>query len=186
MFVGGECAARAQAGQCGPFGNQVGHVAHVLPPFRPAKCRYTRVMPSFDIVSKINSMEVENAVSQAKKELATRFDFKDSKAEITLEKHEIKLTAPDAYKMKTLVEIVLGKLAKRGISTLVGGMCETDFSGYPDCRKDTLQTLAKALAMGMDRPFTIETPLMSVMPRPASRAARPIRSADPRSPSDGG
>ena len=61
-------------------------------------------------------MEVENAVSQAKKELATRFDFKDSKAEITLEKSEIKLTAPDAFKMKTLVEIVLGKLAKRGIS----------------------------------------------------------------------
>jgi uncharacterized protein YajQ (UPF0234 family) len=73
-------------------------------------------MPSFDIVSKVNSMEVENAVSQAKKELATRFDFKDSKAEITLEKSEIKLTAPDAFKMKTLVEIVLGKLAKRGIS----------------------------------------------------------------------
>ena len=73
-------------------------------------------MPSFDIVSKVNSMEVENAVSQAKKELATRFDFKGSKAEIIQEKHEIKLTAPDAYKMTTLVEIVLGKLAKRGIS----------------------------------------------------------------------
>jgi uncharacterized protein YajQ (UPF0234 family) len=74
-------------------------------------------MPSFDIVSKINSMEVENAVAQAKKELATRFDFKDSKAEITLEKNEIKLTAPDAYKMKILVkDIVLSKLAKRGIS----------------------------------------------------------------------
>lgn len=73
-------------------------------------------MPSFDIVSKVNSMEVENAVSQAQKELATRFDFKGSKAEITLVKLEIQLTAPDAYKMKTLVEIVLGKLAKRGIS----------------------------------------------------------------------
>ncbi len=77
---------------------------------------YTAVMPSFDIVSKVNSMEVENAVSQAKKELTTRFDFKGSKAEITLEKLEVKLVAPDAYKMKTLVEIVLGKLAKRGIS----------------------------------------------------------------------
>ena len=73
-------------------------------------------MPSFDIVSKVNSMEVENAVSQAKKELATRFDFKGTKSEITQEKLEIKLVAPDAYKMKTLVEIVLGKLAKRGIS----------------------------------------------------------------------
>ncbi len=49
---------------------------------------------------------------------------------------------------------------RRGITTLVGGMCETDFSGYPDCRNDTLQTLAKALSLGMDREFTIETPLM--------------------------
>ncbi len=48
-------------------------------------------MPSFDIVSQVNSMEIENAVNQAKKELANRFDFKMSKAEITLEKNEIKL-----------------------------------------------------------------------------------------------
>ena len=49
---------------------------------------------------------------------------------------------------------------RRGILALVGGMCETDFSGYPDCRNDTLQTLAKALSLGMDRDFTVETPLM--------------------------
>jgi len=48
----------------------------------------------------------------------------------------------------------------RGIRTLVGGMCETDFSGYPDCRNDTLQTLAKAISLGMNAQFTIETPLM--------------------------
>jgi len=49
---------------------------------------------------------------------------------------------------------------RRGMTTLVGGMCETDYSGYPDCRNETLQTLARALALGMDRPFEIETPLM--------------------------
>lgn len=49
---------------------------------------------------------------------------------------------------------------RRGIATLVGGMCETDFSGYPDCRNDTLQALAVALSLGMARQFTIETPLM--------------------------
>ena len=49
---------------------------------------------------------------------------------------------------------------RRGIRTLVGGMCETDYSGYPDCRNDTLQTLAKAISLGMDAPFSIETPLM--------------------------
>jgi 7-cyano-7-deazaguanine synthase len=49
---------------------------------------------------------------------------------------------------------------RRGTSVLVGGMCQTDFSGYPDCRNDTLQMLASALALGMDAPVAIETPLM--------------------------
>ena len=73
-------------------------------------------MPSFDIVSKVNSMEVENAINQAQKELISRFDFKGSGAEIVLEKHEVKLRAPDAFKMRALVEMVVAKLAKRGIS----------------------------------------------------------------------
>jgi 7-cyano-7-deazaguanine synthase len=49
---------------------------------------------------------------------------------------------------------------RRGLTHLVGGMCETDFSGYPDCRRDTLDALERALNLGMDRDFTIETPLM--------------------------
>ena len=73
-------------------------------------------MPSFDIVSEINSMEIENAVNQAKKELANRFDFKGSKAEIVLEENEIKLSAEDQFKVKALLEMVMGKLAKRQIS----------------------------------------------------------------------
>ena len=73
-------------------------------------------MPSFDIVSQVSSMEIENAVNIAKKELANRFDFKGSKAEILLEKDEIKLTAENEFKIKGLAEIVLGKLAKRNIS----------------------------------------------------------------------
>lgn len=49
---------------------------------------------------------------------------------------------------------------RRGIDALVGGMCETDFSGYPDCRRDTLDAMQSALNLGMDRNFRIETPLM--------------------------
>lgn len=49
---------------------------------------------------------------------------------------------------------------RRGIAILVGGMCETDFSGYPDCRRDTLDALATALSLGMAAPCRIETPLM--------------------------
>ena len=73
-------------------------------------------MPSFDIVSKVNSMEVENAINQAQKELLSRFDFKGAGAEILLEKNEIKLRAVDHFKIRALVEIVIGKLTKRGIS----------------------------------------------------------------------
>lgn len=73
-------------------------------------------MPSFDIVSEVNSMEIENAVNQAKKELASRFDFKGANAEIILEKNEIKLSATDQFKMTALVEMVVTKLAKRGVS----------------------------------------------------------------------
>lgn len=49
---------------------------------------------------------------------------------------------------------------RRGAHILVGGMCETDYSGYPDCRSDTLQALEKALALGTDTAFIIDTPLM--------------------------
>lgn len=61
-------------------------------------------------------MEIENAVNMAKKELANRFDFKGSQAEIQLDKNEIKLTAADQFKIDGLVEIVIGKLAKRNVS----------------------------------------------------------------------
>jgi 7-cyano-7-deazaguanine synthase len=49
---------------------------------------------------------------------------------------------------------------RRGLDVLVGGMCETDFSGYPDCRRATLDALESALTLGMDRSFPIATPLM--------------------------
>jgi 7-cyano-7-deazaguanine synthase len=49
---------------------------------------------------------------------------------------------------------------RRDLPVLVGGMCETDFSGYPDCRDDTLKALQVALSLGMDTRFTVETPLM--------------------------
>ncbi len=49
---------------------------------------------------------------------------------------------------------------RRGLNVLIGGMCETDFSGYPDCRRGTLDALETALNLGMDRNFRIETPLM--------------------------
>ena len=49
---------------------------------------------------------------------------------------------------------------RRGATVLVGGMCETDYSGYPDCRDNTLKSLQVSLSLGLDSPMVIETPLM--------------------------
>jgi len=49
---------------------------------------------------------------------------------------------------------------RRGASTIVGGMCETDYSGYPDCRDETIATLENAVSLGLDKEMTFETPLM--------------------------
>jgi cyclic-di-GMP-binding protein len=92
-------------------------------------------MPTFDIVSEVNSMEIENAVNQANKELANRFDFKGSKAEILLEKNEIKLSAEDEFKVKTLVEMVMGRRAKRQISLKNVEKCEPDLSPLGHARQ---------------------------------------------------
>ncbi len=72
-------------------------------------------MPSFDIVSEVDGQEIDNALNQARKELATRFDLKDAKTEIIREKDKIVLAADDAAHLKALREIVIGKLSKRGV-----------------------------------------------------------------------
>lgn len=73
-------------------------------------------MPSFDIVSKVEMQEIDNAVNQTVKEISQRYDFKGSKCEITLEKDAIKLLADDDYKLKAVVDILQSKCIKRGIS----------------------------------------------------------------------
>lgn len=73
-------------------------------------------MPSFDIVSEVDMGEVDNALNQARKELATRFDFKNSPATIELEgKACIRITAEDASRLSALHDIVTGRLAKRNV-----------------------------------------------------------------------
>jgi uncharacterized protein YajQ (UPF0234 family) len=72
-------------------------------------------MPSFDIVSEIDKQELDNAINQARKELATRFDFKGTTAEILAEKEKITLTAEDAARLRGLREIIIGKLSKRSV-----------------------------------------------------------------------
>lgn len=73
---------------------------------------------SFDIVSEANLQEVDNAVNQAQKELAQRFDFKGSKSSIEFNRAEKKITVvgDDEFKLRSVNEILSGKLIKRGVS----------------------------------------------------------------------
>jgi len=73
-------------------------------------------MPSFDIVSKVDMQEVDNAVNQAVKEIAQRYDFKGSKCSITPEKDSVKILADDDYKLKAVVDVLQSKFLKRSIS----------------------------------------------------------------------
>lgn len=74
-------------------------------------------MPSFDIVSKVEMQEVDNAVNQAQKEMQQRYDFKGSKSEIKWEKkEEMTIVADDDGKLASVIDILQNKLVKRGIS----------------------------------------------------------------------
>ena len=73
-------------------------------------------MPSFDIVSKVDMQEVDNAVTQASKEISQRYDFKGSKSSITPEKDAVKVLADDDYKLKAVIDVLQSKFMKRNIS----------------------------------------------------------------------
>ena len=122
-------------------------------------------------------MEIENAVNQAKKELANRFDFKGSSAEIVLEKSEIKLSAEDQFKVRALVEIVMGKLAKRSISLKSVEKGEPDVSPLGHARqvikiKQGLdQPVAKQITGFIrDRKFKVTTQIQGEEIRVASKS----------------
>ena len=73
-------------------------------------------MPSFDIVSKVDMQEVDNAINQTVKEIIQRYDFKGSKSEVTLEKETVKVLADDDFRLKAIIEILQSKFIKRGLS----------------------------------------------------------------------
>ncbi|TCP58910.1 hypothetical protein EV586_101109 [Tumebacillus sp. BK434] len=71
---------------------------------------------SFDVVSKVDMQELDNAVNQASKEMTSRFDFKGSKSSIELKEEEIVLASDDEGKLRSVVDILESKIIKRGIS----------------------------------------------------------------------
>ena len=71
---------------------------------------------SFDVVSTVDLQEVTNAVQQARKEITTRYDFRNSKSELTFADDTITLVSDDEYKLGAVQEVLRGKLVKRGVS----------------------------------------------------------------------
>jgi cyclic-di-GMP-binding protein len=84
-------------------------------------------MPSFDIVSKPNMVEVRNALDQANKEISTRFDFKGSDARIEHKEFELTAFADDDFKLGQVRDVLLAKLAKRSVDVRF-----VDFSAKPE------------------------------------------------------
>lgn len=72
-------------------------------------------MPSFDIVSEVNKVELKNAVDQANKEVSTRFDFKGSDARIEQSDTELTLFADDEFKLDQIYDVLISKMAKRNV-----------------------------------------------------------------------
>ena len=95
---------------------------------------------SFDVVSKTDMQEVANAVNQAQKELAQRFDFKGSKSEIQLSADELTLVSDDETKLRSLKDIVEGRLVKRNVS-----LKALEYGKIEDASLGTVRQKAKIL-----------------------------------------
>ncbi|CAM3948513.1 YajQ family cyclic di-GMP-binding protein [Cohnella lubricantis] len=100
---------------------------------------------SFDIVSKVDLQEVNNAVTQAVKEIETRFDFKGSKSSIKLEGETLIVASDDEYKLKSVVDILQSKLIKRGVPIL-----NLDYGKVEPASGQTVRQVIK-LKQGIDQ-----------------------------------
>ncbi len=74
-------------------------------------------MPSFDTVSEVDKHELTNAVDQANRELATRFDFKGTKASFELDEFVVNMTAPSAFQLKQMIDVLRARISARSIDT---------------------------------------------------------------------
>ena len=108
---------------------------------------------SFDVVSRLDLQEVDNAVNQAVREMANRFDFKGSKSTIVLNEDNLVITADDDFKLKSVREILEQKLVKRGVSlkALVYGKPEKAAGDTVRQKVDLIQGIDKDRAREMTK-----------------------------------
>lgn len=96
-------------------------------------------MPSFDVVSEIDLHEVSNAVDQAGREVSNRFDFKGSKAEFQLDEHVVTLISESEFQLQQMLDILYGKLTKRGIDISCAELGKLEQVGREARQKVTLR-----------------------------------------------
>ena len=107
-------------------------------------------MPSFDIVSEIESHELKNAVDQASREISTRFDLKDTPAKLELNDKTVKVTGEGDFQTRQVIDILRNKVIKRGMDANCMDVGDPDISGKI-CRQDVViregieQALAKKI-----------------------------------------
>ena len=100
---------------------------------------------SFDIVSKVELPEVQNAIQIALKEISTRYDFKGSKSDISLDKEELVLVSDDEFKLSQLKDVLVSKLIKRSVPTK-----NIDYAKIENASGGTVRQRAK-LVQGIDK-----------------------------------
>lgn len=110
-------------------------------------------MPSLDVVSELNMQELDNAVNNAMKEISTRYDFKNSKSEVRIDKDKLILMAEDDYKQKTVIDILQTKLVKRGIAlnSLEIGKWEAAGGNNHRCEVKLIQGIATEKAKEINK-----------------------------------
>jgi cyclic-di-GMP-binding protein len=95
-------------------------------------------MPSFDIVSKVDPQTLDNAINVARKEITTRYDFRDSKTEIDLDKKAsiIKVTTENSMRMNSIVDIIITRMAKQGIDPKALDMSKEEYASGPMMKRE--------------------------------------------------
>lgn len=126
-----------------------------MSPHKSARGGAEEHMPSFDVVSKVSWNEVDNALNQANKELAQRFDFKGSNTKIELKEECLGIESADDFKVKLAVEVLHGKLAKRkvpldaleegAIQPAGGGRARQEIKVKSGIEEKTAKSIVKAI-----------------------------------------
>jgi uncharacterized protein YajQ (UPF0234 family) len=127
---------------------------------------------SFDVVSQFDRQELVNAVNQAQREIATRYDFKDTGASIDLGESEITLNGPSDFKMKAMLDVLQGKLVKRQLSLkiLKPGPIEPAAKGTVRQKLELQQGIDDELARTLVKQIKLVSP--KVQPRIQGDAIR--------------